>query len=157
MIDNTFLNLEYQFGRPAERRMRQSFKPEDGRVSRRVIANAKGRDIIRIENVSEATADEFENYTKRIYDTLIAAPVWSTAASCGLLVVDSDKAHSLTKSDAEYVALVAGVLGSGFAHHESVTTLGVGGSTTPPSGGSIPLPRETATDSAASHLEGEDD
>jgi hypothetical protein len=107
-------------GRPTGRPPRAAFKPTDGKVSRRVIEVAKGNRVIRIEDVDAAKPGEFEDYTGREYKAIIAAPVRAGDRSFGMLFVDSDRAYSLTEADAEYVNLVAGVLGAGYAHYETV-------------------------------------
>jgi len=113
-------------GRAALRPSRRYFKPDDGRIARRVIEIARGTTVIRIPDVELASPDEFEDYEGRVYRSLIAAPVRAGEQSFGLLVVDSDRPNSLTEADAEYVNLVAGILGAGYAHQRVISEIGAG-------------------------------
>ncbi|GIH07916.1 hypothetical protein Rhe02_59830 [Rhizocola hellebori] len=110
-------------GRAAVRPPRRFFRPNDSRIARRVIEVAGGASVIRLPDVDLASPDEFEDYVGRIYRSVIAAPVRAGDRSFGLLVVDSDRPNSLTEADAEYVNLVAGILGAGYAHQRVIAEI----------------------------------
>jgi hypothetical protein len=103
-------------GRTAGPAPRARFSPGNGRVDRRVIEVARGEAVIRIEDIRAARPGEFEKYEDREYETVIAAPVRAGGRNFGLLLVDSDLPGSLSEGDAEYVNLIAGMLGAGYAH-----------------------------------------
>jgi hypothetical protein len=115
--------LGHSVGRPVTRPSRRYFKPDDGRIARRVIEIARGATVIRFPDVEQASPDEFEDYEGRVYRSVIAAPVRAGNQSFGLLVVDSDCPNSLSEADAEYVNLVAGILGAGYAHQKVIAEI----------------------------------
>ena len=69
-----------------------------------------------IADVDKASPEEFERTPTCIYRSLIAAPVHGRHGSVGVLFVDSDRPNSLTDSDADYVVLLAGIIGAGHSH-----------------------------------------
>ncbi|MFE7870323.1 GAF domain-containing protein [Micromonospora humida] len=113
------LQLYYCEGRQGEK-PRDAFLHNGSEHDIEAIRTAKGRNARVVEDLENSPPAHFIDPKGRKYKAFIAAPVRTDAQSFGILIVDSDKAFTLSDVDTGYLALLATIIAAGFAHLLSV-------------------------------------
>ncbi|WP_327646866.1 GAF domain-containing protein [Micromonospora zamorensis] len=112
------LQREYCEGRQGEK-PRDAFLHNGSEHDIEAIRTAQGRNALIVDDLENSPPAHFFDPKGRKYKSFIAAPVRTDAQSFGMLIVDSDKAFSLSDVDTGYLALLATIIAAGFAHLHS--------------------------------------
>lgn len=94
---------------------REGFNAQKNENDSKVVEIAKGENWVLIRDVDKAPPAYFIDYKEREYKAFLMVPVRAGKQSYGFLTVDSDEPSSLTKIDAGYVTLMAGLIGAALA------------------------------------------
>ena len=86
-----------------------------------VIRFTHGENALLVQNLEEHPPPHFIDCKGRVYKSFVSVPVRAGKKSYGLLTADSDRAYALTENHEGFLILIAGVLGAGVAHVETVT------------------------------------
>ncbi|MEU4435811.1 GAF domain-containing protein [Micromonospora chalcea] len=112
------LQVEYCEGRQGEK-PRDAFFQNGTAHDIEAIRTARGRNALVVDDLENNPPAHFFDPKGRKYKAFIAAPVRTDAKSFGMLIIDSDKAFTLSDVDTGYLVLLASIIAAGFAHLHS--------------------------------------
>ena len=113
LVNDRLVRTNY-FGREGiepRREFRRGDSPHDDEL----LAVAHGDTGVLVRDIDNYPPPHFQDHKNRTYKTLIAIPVRAGETPYGVLVVDSDVAHSLTEVDQAFMVVLAGLLATGLA------------------------------------------
>jgi GAF domain-containing protein len=113
------LNLVYCEGRTGET-PREAFSANGPPHDIEAIRVAKSHNGLVVDDLENHPPAHFADPKGRTYKSFIALPVRVQDHSYGMLIVDSDKPHTLSEVDKGFLVLLAKILAAGLAHQDII-------------------------------------